>query len=885
MVTHFGKRIADKCYIHVSGLDDLDHLSQDLVRNATRIAGLTTERDFNVVRVRHSCAEVALLDYPEFFSEAFPSLTRSWRVHIPAEFVRFRDYSSSLNPPILHRKELLLRATHPAYAQFSALTAMAQTLGLFDDPHRIGFRGQWLDLLRRRGYTVVGNDFLPVGNAEPVGAESETLEFQQIQRHLTALSRTSLSAPIQTLLRDELLSPSTTFFDYGCGKGDDLRGLAALSILGNGWDPYHHAAGIRVEADVINLGFVINVIEDFDERVEALLGAFALCRKVLSVSVMLESAGRPGRPFRDGVLTGRNTFQKYFTQAQLQQFIESVLDETAVPAAPGVFYVFRDRFEEQRFLVRRQSSRMGRSRAALYRMIRPAQVRPPKPTPARDPHMNASAGLDRSANAVSPRARDSAQATVDPETRACALALWNRCLQLGRVPYLDEVDAPGTIGTQFGSLGKAIRYCLKNFDRSTLDRSGQARREDILVTLAVARFSKRRRFLDLDACLQRDMKAFFGSLGSAEREAQTLLFSVGDPTVLNVACEQAAALGLGHLEVGQSLQLHTSLVERLPPVLRVYVACATALFGDVRDVDLVKLHINSGKITLMRFDDFANLPLPAMTERIKVKLREQVMDVFQYGGEFAEPLMYGKSRFINEEFLNYPEQVAFEEALNELALVDLSGYGPPAKTFKDALARARWEVHGFELKRSQTTPELDAQCSQYFTFRNLIEVSETWKGTRIDNVPRLIATFNALADLARLVLDPVVDYFGRIEITYGFCSASLARRIMRGIDPKLDQHAAYEVNTRGKRICDRGGAATDFLVCDEDMREVAQWIEANVPFDRLYYYGKARPLHVSFGPEARRELIEIEEINGRRIPRKRRRVLGESAAVESSKRS
>jgi hypothetical protein len=50
---------------------------------------------------------------------------------------------------------------------------------------------------------------------------------------------------------------------------------------------------------------------------------------------------------------------------------------------------------------------------------------------------------------------------------------------------------------------------------------------------------------------------------------------------------------------------------------------------------------------------------------------------------------------------------------------------------------------------------------------------------------------------------------------------------------KRDQHAAHELNTRGKPICDRLGAAADFLVPYESMLEVAQWVVENTPLDRL----------------------------------------------------
>ena len=44
-----------------------------------------------------------------------------------------------------------------------------------------------------------------------------------IQRHKAAIRRTELSKPVRLAMEDGLLSESKTFFDYGCGHGDDLR--------------------------------------------------------------------------------------------------------------------------------------------------------------------------------------------------------------------------------------------------------------------------------------------------------------------------------------------------------------------------------------------------------------------------------------------------------------------------------------------------------------------------------------------------------------------------------------------------------------------------------------------------------------------------------------
>jgi hypothetical protein len=107
-----------------------------------------------------------------------------------------------------------------------------------------------------------------------------------------------------------------------------------------------------------------------------------------------------------------------------------------------------------------------------------------------------------------------------------------------------------------------------------------------------------------------------------------------------------------------------------------------------------------------------------------------------------------------------------------------------------------------------------------------------------------------------------------IGLTYGFCSLELAKEIPGRIDPKRDQHAAHELNRRGNLACPRLGAAADFLVEDESLLEVAQWIVANTPFDRLYFYGDDKPIHVSFGPEHSRQVLRmVASKSGRLIPR------------------
>jgi len=302
-------------------------------------------------------------------------------------------------------------------------------------------------------------------------------------------------------------------------------------------------------------------------------------------------------------------------------------------------------------------------------------------------------------------------------------------------------------------------------------------------------------------------------------------------------------------------------------MLRIYVGCAAVLCGDYRNADLVEIHIGSGKVSLMRYDDFEGRVLPRMIGRVKIKLREQDIDYFAYGEESEPPFLYQKSRYVDEEFPNYPEQVAFEEALEGPGLFDFAGYTPRSGEFLKTLANNRLAVDGFELIRANSIPNLDDACGQYLTFRQLIECGESQVRTGLRNLPEQPESYNALHDLAVEVLDPVIDYFGMIRLTYGFCSSELAKEIPDRIDPKRDQHAAHELNRRGNLVCPRLSAAADFLVEDESMLEVAQWIVANTAFDRLYFYGDDKPLHVSYGPEHLGQVVRMTVgQTGRLIP-------------------
>src|SRR5438132_2353581 len=99
------------------------------------------------------------------------------------------------------------------------------------------------------------------------------MESAAIQRHKTAIRRGDFSRPVKCLLRDCLIGKDVTFFDYGCGRGEDVELLVAEGLVCEGWDPVYRPDAPRQKADVVNLGYVINVIEDTEERAATLQNA------------------------------------------------------------------------------------------------------------------------------------------------------------------------------------------------------------------------------------------------------------------------------------------------------------------------------------------------------------------------------------------------------------------------------------------------------------------------------------------------------------------------------------------------------------------------------------------------------------------------------------
>ena len=604
-----GKQLPDAVYVHKSATGLLPPKIFSLV---TRIGGaLNIESDqWNIVKFYKRDYKLTLLNYPDFDDESYPPLNTSYTIDLLKLTVRQASYEKSDNPPILHRKETFVDTSYPLHAHFTDLTTEGETIGLYENVRNIGFKKNWLRLIAQKGYCLNNEGRLcPTVDSPQVRYENAEPINGAIDRHKTAIDRNQLSQPMQILARHDYLNGDWSILDYGCGKGDDLRELEAHGIDASGWDPAHNEEGTLVNSDIVNLGFVLNVIEDRAERDETMRRAWAYADKLIVIAVMVagESTINQFQQYKDGVITSRNTFQRYYSQGEFRYYVESTLQENAIPVGQGLLIVFKDKLEEQTFLANRQHIKRD------WRQKTKRQLKTHQPTIRKD--------------------------LIEKHTELFS-DFWNTCLELGRIPANSEFEYSDQIRRITGSHNKAYHALSTHYGTELMLEAETKRKQDLQVYFALGLFEKRKPYTQIPDGLKRDIKAFYHSYNAALEDASEALFSVGNPAIIQEACEQAfTELQCGLMAEGHSYTFHKNFLGDLPPTLRIYVGCATQLYGDLEDIQLIKAHIRSGKVSLMGYDDWTK-ETPCMTERIKIKMREQDVDFFDYGEKFKpRPLL------------------------------------------------------------------------------------------------------------------------------------------------------------------------------------------------------------------------------------------------------
>ena len=445
-----------------------------------------------------------------------------------------------------------------------------------------------------------------------------------IERHRAAIYRTDLSRPIKLAVLFEIINTKTTFFDYGCGHGADVEKLTAMNVKSAGWDPYYNPDAPLKSADVVNLGYVLNVIEDTKERLESIKNAWKLTKKVLIVSAQVlvnAPSSKNQLAYGDGIVTCRNTFQKYYEQGELKKYIDSALEVDAVPVALGIYFVFRDEQEKENFRVECYRSRV-----------------------------------------IAPRIILANKKYQDCKQELAPLIKFYT--KRGRLPVEGELkpEIEEKILLEFTSIRRAFKVILQATDEAELDAIAYRRSLDIQVYLALVQFKKERpRFSELPEEIRYDIKAFFGTYRDACEVADEKLFSLGEPKIIRAACNKSK---VGKL-TPSALYVHIKALWELDPLLRIYEGCASRVFGRPEETTLIKLHIKEPRISYLYYPDFDTDAHPALKSSIVIDLQTFKITRGDYTTRENPPILHRKETFVTPKYPLYEQfaQLTQQEVL------------------------------------------------------------------------------------------------------------------------------------------------------------------------------------------------------------------------------
>ena len=448
----------------------------------------------------------------------------------------------------------------------------------------------------------------------PIGVE--------VERHRAAITRVELSRPVRLAIESGIMTIDTTIFDYGCGIGGDVKRLKSAGYTCEGWDPYYFPDVARQPADIVNLSYIINVIEDPEERDRALIQAWELTGQVLIIAAqILVNDLRGVLAYGDGILTKRNTFQKYYQQVELKEYIDRVLTVDAIPIGLGIFLVFRDESQAESFRAARLYTRM-----------------------------------------TTPRVRVESKRFEDYQVQLAPLMEF--VSQRGRIPIKGELAAEAELVQEFGSIKRAFQIVLTATDEVEWDAIAYQRSLDLQVYLALAHFGKGRSLKNLSLTIRADIKAFFGSYDEACEVADRLLFKIGEPGVIKQACHQSK---IGKL-LPAALYVHISALNEIDPKLRLYEGCASRNIGGTEDANIIKFHKDKPCISYLYYPDFESIAHPPLQWAMLIDLRDLSLRFRDYSHQENSPILHRKETFLSQNHPLYSKFAKFTKSEEKAGL-------------------------------------------------------------------------------------------------------------------------------------------------------------------------------------------------------------------------
>jgi DNA phosphorothioation-associated putative methyltransferase len=441
------------------------------------------------------------------------------------------------------------------------------------------------------------------------------------------MRRFALSKPLSLALSNGLISPSNTVFDFGCGHGADIRFLKKAGFSATGWDPHFYPKEKLLAADCVNLGYVLNVIEDPVERRHTLQTAFELTQRVLVVAVRVDQALNDAMGFSDGLITKAGSFQKLYKQEEFKEFLQTTLGRRPYMAGLGIAYVFKDENAEADYL----------ANLSIYR-----------PRSLRD------------------------ELIADFSKDRIAQKYVSVTKTLGRFPVECEFKSLPKLIERFGSLNRIERIATGLLDPNALSVAKEKKRETLLTYFGMMRLQgiNPPPIRALSDEVQADIAMLWPNYKAAIQAGTDFLFQLGKPGVVKQQCSEA----LIGKKLPEDFYVHKSVETQLPALLILLIFAARQVVGQL-EYDLVKISLDGKKVSFLRYRDFENTPHPELIHSVRIFLPTSTYTIRDYSSSLNPPILHRKEALLDPLHPRYTEFAALSAQEQGYGLLSRSDIG------------------------------------------------------------------------------------------------------------------------------------------------------------------------------------------------------------------
>lgn len=314
------KNVYGNLYVHKTNIKEFSIKDKEVVIQA--LERLPSDTPWNLVKLARDKKTVSVMNYPHFFNDPHPGLESYTKINL--ETGELKQVAIKKNAPILHRKETFIAQTDSHYPLFKQLTEQEEQAGLYAKGtlSKIGREDYWAELLTKKHLSI----------------KNHQLKKEMPNTAKTAMARTKPSIPL--LMAIALREEGDMFYDWGCGKGCDIKYLKKMKYDVAGWDPYFKQSPHPNEIEQCYYNFVLctyilNIIPGKDERLQCLKDIHTFLhpkgkaliatrsQKEICQHVRIRKWTKSG----DGWITGKGTFQKGFEIQELKDYARIVFQK------------------------------------------------------------------------------------------------------------------------------------------------------------------------------------------------------------------------------------------------------------------------------------------------------------------------------------------------------------------------------------------------------------------------------------------------------------------------------------------------------------------------------------------------------------------------------